>query len=276
MRQDHLSAHPRWSDTALVRRVAHRRTRGHRSGSHPRIRVSERFALALAHHHGERAIRSADSAPTAPRGERRLRRSSSTWSGSKAFEFHYPHQLSGGMRQRINLARAFAISPEVLLMDEPFASLDAQTREVMQLELIRICNAERKTVDFRHASDRRGRVPVRPRRRVCGASGTGQGNCPDRSSTSTALRDQAHARIRRLCGPNMEPSRRRSVRVVRRAAKQLSEFGGISQRGSDEILPLDERILILRGVGTFCLQPGGSGRGNAADEGHRRYIISQR
>jgi NitT/TauT family transport system ATP-binding protein len=68
--------------------------------------------------------------------------------GLKGFESHYPHQLSGGMRQRINLARALAINPDVLLMDEPFASLDAQTREVMQLELVRICEGERKTVVF--------------------------------------------------------------------------------------------------------------------------------
>jgi NitT/TauT family transport system ATP-binding protein len=68
--------------------------------------------------------------------------------GLKGFERHYPHQLSGGMRQRVNLARAFAIDPDVLLMDEPFAALDAQTREVMQLELVRIWGQDRKTVVF--------------------------------------------------------------------------------------------------------------------------------
>jgi NitT/TauT family transport system ATP-binding protein len=68
--------------------------------------------------------------------------------GLAGFEGKYPYQLSGGMQQRANLARALTVDPEILLMDEPFAALDAQTRELMQAELLRIWNAARKTVLF--------------------------------------------------------------------------------------------------------------------------------
>jgi NitT/TauT family transport system ATP-binding protein len=66
----------------------------------------------------------------------------------KGYESAYPHQLSGGMQQRVAIARAYALNPQVLLMDEPFGALDAQTRVVMQEELVKLARKNPRTVLF--------------------------------------------------------------------------------------------------------------------------------
>jgi NitT/TauT family transport system ATP-binding protein len=68
--------------------------------------------------------------------------------GLTRFADHYPHELSGGMQQRVGLARALAVGPDILLMDEPFGALDAQTRQLMQEDLMRLWDSEQKTVIF--------------------------------------------------------------------------------------------------------------------------------
>jgi NitT/TauT family transport system ATP-binding protein/sulfonate transport system ATP-binding protein len=68
--------------------------------------------------------------------------------GLSGYEKSFPHQLSGGMKQRVGIARAYANNPEVLLLDEPFGQLDAQTRYLMEQEIVRIWQQEKKTVLF--------------------------------------------------------------------------------------------------------------------------------
>lgn len=84
-----------------------------------------------------------------PRGERRRRAQELIDQvGLSGFEHHYPHELSGGMRQRANLIRTLAYNPQIILMDEPFGALDAQTRLKLQDQLLKLWEREKKTILF--------------------------------------------------------------------------------------------------------------------------------
>jgi ABC-type nitrate/sulfonate/bicarbonate transport system ATPase subunit len=109
------------------------------------------------------------------------------------FAGHYPHQLSGGMRQRAALARTLAVDPSVLLLDEPFSAVDAQTRMVLQRELAQTLKRARKTAllithDLLEAVTLSDRVLVMSRRRAASSMRSGsscRGRRSDRPSPGT-------------------------------------------------------------------------------------------
>ena len=168
------------------------------------------------------------------------------------------------MRQRVNLARALAIDPEVLLMDEPFASLDAQTREIMQTELLRIWEQGRKTVLFvTHQIDEAvflsDRVLVFARR-----PGRLQESVEIELPRPRALAHQAHAGVRRLCRSHLEDDRgRRAHRRDRRA--RLS--------GVHRVVELQSATPEARNHLARQIRPSGAGRvviATRADDQDRR------
>jgi len=147
----------------------------------------EYVLFSVAHGRRQRGVRSR--AEAVPSDERmRIVRHYLTLVGLNAHADKYPVQLSGGMKQRVAIARALANDPAIVLMDEPFGALDAQTREVLQDELARIQSVEPKTILLRDALDPRGRVPRRSRGRHDVGAGDGSSKWSRSSSARRANR----------------------------------------------------------------------------------------
>ena len=118
----------------------------HKPDEPHRLRVPAGRPVAVAYRHPQCRARPGDRSAAPAEGARRIADQFLRLVGLGGFNRHYPHELSGGMRQRVNIARALSAGADVLLMDEPFAALDAQTREIMQSELLRIWQETQKTV----------------------------------------------------------------------------------------------------------------------------------
>ncbi len=172
LRQIDAAQHDRRAGVSRLRADHRRRQAGHGAGPRPDGDVPGGGALPVAQRARQRALRpEAEAEPERPRSARKWRcftSSSWAWSATRTSNIH---ELSGGMRQRVALARSLAPNPRVLLMDEPFAALDAMTREQLYGDLQEIWQARKKTIVFVTHNVREAACLGRPRGAFLAAPG---------------------------------------------------------------------------------------------------------
>ena len=274
LRQEHVPAHRRRLRAGDRRRGAPERAADRTARPRSRHDVPGSLAVSLAHRDRERRLAAGDEEAAEARAARQGAEYLDLVHLSR-FADLYPGQLSGGMKQRVALARLFALDPEILLMDEPFGALNSQTRELLQEELQSIWRRRAQDRAVRDPRHRRVDLSGHARDRVHRAAGPHQGRYPDPERRPLRRFSQVE-RIPRAARAGLGPAARRGPARRGRWRKREDQLGcapelagaGRRGRGMGGARPRRRAAALPVGAGR---DPGGAcGRSPPTGELRRR------